>query len=193
MKGGLVLYVVLLTGCSTSAVTLPVQGESIPTATVTAVAPTPSARPLLKPKHPKQLSLASGVKAPIVPVELNSGSLVPPSNPSVIGWWGQKVNASAGTTLLVGHTVHDGGGKFDDLEDTRVGSTIKVSGVRYTVSDVQVMSKKKLAKLAPDLFNQSGPHKLVLVTCEGYDPATRTYSDNVVVTALAAHREDALK
>ena len=184
MKGGLVLCVVLLAGCSTSAVTLPVQDEPTPTATVTV--PAPSASPMPKPKRPRQLSMESGVKAPVIPVELDGGSLVPPNNPSVIGWWGQKVNAPSGTTLLVGHTVHDGGGKFDDLEDTEVGSTIKVSGVRYVVTDVQVMSKKKLAWRASDLFSQEGPHRLVLVTCEGYDPDTRTYSDNVVVTATPA-------
>jgi hypothetical protein len=128
--------------------------------------------------------MADGIKAPIIPVRLDGGSLTPPNDPSVIGWWGRKAAAPSGTTLLVGHTVSSGGGKFDDLEDTEVGSTIKVSGIRYRVTEVKVMSKARLAKRAADLFRQDGPHKLVLVTCEGYDPATRTYADNVVVTAL---------
>lgn len=181
MKVGLVLCVALLAGCSTSAVTLPVQDEPSPMITVT-VAP-PSAEPMPEPKRPKRLTMAGGIKAPIIPVSLDEGTLVPPNNPSVIGWWGQKAGASAGTTLLIGHTVHTGGGKFDDLEDIEVGSVIKVSGIRYRVTDVTVMSKARLAKRAQDLFRQDGPHKLVLVTCEGYDPATRTYADNVVVTA----------
>jgi hypothetical protein len=140
-----------------------------------------------------------GIKASVIPVTLDGGALTPPPDPQVVGWWGQKALASEGTMLLVGHTVSArsrakyGAGTLDNLEDTRVGSTIKVSGVWYQVADVTVMSKKTLAKRAPDLFDQSGPHKLVLVTCEGYDPATRTYADNVVVTAFAAQREGALK
>jgi len=34
---------------------------------------------------------------------------------------------------------------------------------------------------AQRLFDQAGQPKLVIVSCEGYDPATRTYGDNVVV------------
>ena len=35
------------------------------------------------------------------------------------------------------------------------------------------------------LFDQDGPHRLVLISCAGaFDPATRSYADNVAVTAV---------
>ncbi len=64
-----------------------------------------------------------------------------------------------------------------------VGATANVSGHRYTVASVRVTSKAALAEQAPRLFSQTGPHRLVIVTCEGYDPATGHYDSNVVLTA----------
>ena len=88
-----------------------------------------------------------------------------------------------GVTLLVGHTVHTGGGDLDNLEDVPVGAAAHVSGVRYEVGSVKVISKTTLAEQAPRLFAQSGPHRLVIVTCEDYNPATGHYDSNVVLTA----------
>jgi hypothetical protein len=35
------------------------------------------------------------------------------------------------------------------------------------------------------LFSPEGPHRLVLISCAGaFDPATRSYADNVAVTAV---------
>jgi hypothetical protein len=121
--------------------------------------------------------------APVVPLELSGSELVPPPNPSVLGWWGKPVGAKAGTTLLTGHTVHTGGGELDDLELTPVGSTARVSGVDYEVASIRVISKTDLARRAPRIFAQDGAPKLVVVTCEGYDPGTGHYADNVVVVA----------
>ena len=45
-----------------------------------------------------------------------------------------------------------------------------------------MISKEELAKRAPVLFTETGPPKLVLVTCEDYQPATGHYASNVVVT-----------
>ncbi|HEX6150672.1 class F sortase [Nocardioides sp.] len=134
------------------------------------------------PRAPKRLRLWK-FDAPVVPVKLEGGALDPPSDPEVLGWWGQPAGAAGGTTLLVGHTVSTGGGTLDDLEHTTVGSVAKVSGVRYRVDRVTVITKAQLARRAPRLFDQTGTPKLVLVTCEGYDSVTRTYADNVVVVA----------
>lgn len=121
--------------------------------------------------------------APVIPVHLHGTELVPPSDPSTLGWWGQPAGAAHGTTLLVGHTVHTGGGMLDDLEDTPVGRVADVSGVRYRVTSVKVVTKTRLAQRAQQLFAPSGRPKLVLVTCEGYDRHTGLYADNVVVVA----------
>lgn len=108
---------------------------------------------------------------------------MPPSDPRVLGWWGSKAGAKHGVTLLVGHTVHTGGGTFDDLEEVPVGTDVNVSGVHYTVTSNRIISKAELAQEATHLFSQRGSHRLVLVTCEDYDPATGHYGSNVVLIA----------
>jgi hypothetical protein len=136
----------------------------------------------LDPVRPARLRLWK-FDAPVVRIPLTAEGLTPPSDPSVIGWWGRRAGAQRGVTLLTGHTVHTGGGELDDLEQTPVGSVAVVSGVRYRVSRVSVIPKERLAAAAPRLFSQSGPPRLVVVTCENYEPTTGHYASNVVVVA----------
>ena len=131
---------------------------------------------------PAQLRLA-GIDAPVVPLTLTGTELVPPGDPRVLGWWGRPAAARHGVTLLVGHTVHTGGGELDDLESVPVGATARVSGIAYEVTSVRVVSKPALAARAADLFSQHGKHRLVVVTCEDYDATTGEYASNVVLTA----------
>jgi hypothetical protein len=135
----------------------------------------------VRPRQPSRLRIWH-YDAPVIPIPLTGSELVPPADPTVLGWWGRPSGAKHGTTLLTGHTVHTGGGTFDDLEDIPVGTVGSLSGVKYRVAEVQVLSKDALAAQAPVLFRQNGAPRLVLVTCEGYDPATGHYEDNVVVT-----------
>src|SRR5262245_1413953 len=153
-------------------------------ATPKADVPKPSqpVAPVVAERTPEHLKLWK-FDAPVIPVDLDGGTLVPPSDPTVLGWWGQPAGAARGATLLVGHTVSTGGGTLDDLEHTSVGKVANVSGVNYRVERVTVISKAQLAERAPKLFDQTGNAKLVVVTCEGYDSSTRTYDDNVVVVA----------
>lgn len=163
----------------------PVASAPAPTPTTD---PTPSpehdrpALPAIDPREPKHVKMWK-FDAPVIPVDLDAGRLEPPADPKVLGWWGQPAGSAQGTTLLFGHTVSTGGGTLDDLEHTAVGVVADVSGVDYRVEKVKVISKAQLAKRAQRLFDQEGDPKLVLVTCEGYDPASRTYADNVVVIA----------
>ena len=54
---------------------------------------------------------------------------------------------------------------------------------RYTISDVRQAPKTDLDRAA--LFATGGPPRLVLVTCGGeFDPVTRSFASNTVVTAL---------
>ncbi len=119
-----------------------------------------------------------------MPIELTDSALTPPDDPRVLGWWGKRAGSRHGTTLLTGHTVHDGGGTFDNLEDTPVGARARLNGLSYKVTSVKVISKNELARRAPALFAQTGRPKLVLVTCEDYDRATGHYASNVVVTLV---------
>ena len=138
---------------------------------------------------PRAVRIASlSVSAPVVGVRMDtSGGLTPPDDPQVLGWWSEGAPAGAvrGSTLVTGHTVHTGGGALDDLEDVPVGAGVRVDteggAVDYVVTAVRVYSKGRLAQRAADLFSQSVPHRLVLVTCEDWNGAT--YESNVVVVA----------
>lgn len=113
--------------------------------------------------------------------------LTPPADPSRLGWWreGARPGAGSGTVLVTGHTVHDGDGALDDLDQAVVGDRVAVSGgghrVAYDVTKVLVLTKPQLARRAASLFDVNGPHRLVLVTCESWDGAA--YDGNVVVVA----------
>jgi len=172
-----------LSGCGVAGQEVSTQ-QSEP-APVTAT-PAPTERPAptdsQRPQRPEHLTMA-GIAAPVVPLSMSGTTLTPPSDPTVLGWWGRPVGARHGVTLLVGHTVHTGGGALDDLEDVPVGTIATVSGHRYEVRSDTVLSKAVLAKRAAHLFSQDGRPRLVIVTCEDYDAATGHYRSNVVVTA----------
>ena len=187
----LVLLVLAVTGCAAGApAAQPVDQEPSVSATTPdhspdhspGHSPGHSTAPELEPVRPTSFRMWK-FDASVVPVQLTGRELVPPSDPTVLGWWGKRAGAPTGTTLLTGHTVHTGGGELDDLELTPVGATARVSGVLYEVQSVQVVSKVELARRSAQLFSQDGEPKLVVVTCEGYDRSTGEYADNVVVTA----------
>jgi LPXTG-site transpeptidase (sortase) family protein len=127
------------------------------------------------------------VDAPVVPIGAPGRVLVPPSNPQMLGWWddGAVPGAAHGGALITGHTVHTGGGAFDDLETLRPGDTVRVrtakGPIRYEVTGVTVYRKAGLASDAAQVFRQRGPGRLVLITCEDWNGTT--YLSNAVVFA----------
>jgi len=130
---------------------------------------------------------ALGIDAAVVPIRTAGRVLTPPADPSRLGWWreGARPGAATGTVLVTGHTVHEGHGALDDLDQAVVGDRVAVSGrghrVTYRVARVLVLTKAQLARRAAGLFDVDGPHRLVLVTCESWDGAA--YDGNVVVVA----------
>ncbi len=88
--------------------------------------------------------------------------------------------------MITGHTVHDGGGAFDDLDQLKRGAAVRVTTKQgttdYVVTSVTTYRKKALAKQAARLFDQSVPGRLVLVTCEDWDGTA--YLSNAVVVAV---------
>jgi len=125
--------------------------------------------------------------ARVLPIDVVGGVLTPPDDPTTVGWWreGALAGSASGTVVLTGHTVHDGGGAMDDLEQIqpreRVLLTVRGTAVVYRVTRVVVLSKQALADRAQALFGQQGPERLVLVTCEDWNG--HEYESNVVVTA----------
>ena len=175
---------VALTGCGD--MTAQREPSAAPAAMSTSASPVAGAREAMtrtavRTAVPTRLHLGD-IDAPVEPVTLDGSTLTPPPDPHILGWWGKRAGSQRGTTLLTGHTVHDGGGTFDDLEDTPLGARARLDGYSYTVNSVAVISKAALAERAPVLFAQTGRPKLVLVTCEDYNRATGLYASNVVVT-----------
>lgn len=118
--------------------------------------------------------------------------LMPPSDPSSVGWWrgGRAPGARDGHVVLVGHTVHTGGGVFDRLGRLRTGDRITVrSGpdhTTYAVLRIAVWRKGTLAHRAGAVFARTGAPRLVLVTCTGWTGSG--YRSSVVVTARPLSR-----
>jgi LPXTG-site transpeptidase (sortase) family protein len=128
-----------------------------------------------------------GVRSPVQPIHAAGDTLVPPGDPTVLGWWadGARPGDPRGSVLVTGHTVSTGGGALDRLEELRPGDPVTVrtrrDTVEYAVSRVAVRDKGVVAEEAERLFSQEVPGRLVLITCEDWDGTT--YRSNVVVTA----------
>jgi LPXTG-site transpeptidase (sortase) family protein len=123
----------------------------------------------------------------VLAIRARGGALIPPSNPRIVGWWsdGARPGAAKGSAVITGHKVHDGGGAFDDLDQLTAGDAVTVTTGRrtidYVVSTVTTYRKKALATQAAQVFDQSVPGRLVLVTCEDWDGTA--YLSNAVVIA----------
>ncbi|GAA2857967.1 hypothetical protein GCM10010472_14200 [Pseudonocardia halophobica] len=141
---------------------------------------------------PVRLDLpARTATAPVVPVGTGpGGALVVPDPPQTVGWWepGALAGSGTGTVVIAGHVDSRvaGIGILAVLPELAVGEPVVLTGddgraVRYRVAARREFGK---AALPADTFARTGPPRLVLVTCGGrFDPATRSYEDNIVVYA----------
>jgi LPXTG-site transpeptidase (sortase) family protein len=117
------------------------------------------------------------VDARVVSVRTDEDRVLnPPEDPGVVGWWseGAAPGERQGSAVLVGHTVRNhGGGVFDDIGRLARGDAIKVAGadssLTYRVKSIDVLSKEELARQAEEIFNQTGPGRLVIITCDDWD------------------------
>jgi LPXTG-site transpeptidase (sortase) family protein len=171
---------------TTRPTTQPTTPQDTPPAEVLSTTPVRSGDPI-------SLSVPSlGVSARVLSIRARGGSLIPPSNPRLVGWWsdGARPGATKGSAIITGHTVHTGGGAFDDLDRMAAGDGISVTTrhgtIKYVVTSVTIYRKKTLAKQAQKLFSQDVPGRLVLVTCEDWDGTG--YLSNAVVIAVPKTR-----
>jgi hypothetical protein len=127
------------------------------------------------------------VDAPVVGIGMVGRTLQPPSDPTVLGRWsgGAAIGAAHGRALVTGHSVHDGYGALDALGSLRPGELVLVrtpSGWQHdVVTKVLTLPKQKLVRESSALFRQTGPGRLVLITCTGWNGSS--YLSNVVVVA----------
>jgi LPXTG-site transpeptidase (sortase) family protein len=128
------------------------------------------------------------VDSEVVPISGQSGSLLPPSDPQVLGWWreGRPVGAQYGTAVVTGHTVHTGGGALDHLDKLVVGDSLRVrtdaGWIRYVVQQTRIYSTAELARDAEKVFRLGGTGRLVVITCDDWNG--QSYDSNAVVVAI---------
>jgi LPXTG-site transpeptidase (sortase) family protein len=114
-----------------------------------------------------------------------------PENVRHVGWWDGSAQAGEGfgSTVIAGHVDSDtdGIGFFARLLRIKVGDTVTLGGDSHWLK-YRVMSVKKVARMAlatqSQAFEQTGPHRLVLITCTGDFHRNRGgYDSNLVVVA----------
>lgn len=135
---------------------------------------------------------SQGVSAPVVPMGLQAhGQLALPANPATVGWWrdGALPGSSLGSAVISGHVDSRiyGRGALFRLADLKPGEEIDLATaegatLHYRVAALAQYHKASLP--AADVFSQTVPGRLVIITCGGsFDQVTRHYQDNVVVYA----------
>ena len=140
---------------------------------------------------PKQLTLPEHATAAVLPAATVDGLLKVPEDVQQVGWWDGSARAGEpfGSTVIAGHVDSntDGTGFFARLLGVEVGDTITLAAdshrLKYQVTSVREVARNALATDSQAL-EQSGPHRLVLITCTGdYDRDRGGYESNLVVLA----------
>jgi LPXTG-site transpeptidase (sortase) family protein len=141
---------------------------------------------------PQSLSLAGGATAEVFPAATVDGELKVPERVSHVGWWDGSAYAGDpfGTTVVAGHvdSATEGMGFFAKLLRSKVNDEVLLRGdghqATYRVVSVQLVAKRALSSDSR-AFDQTGDHRLVLITCAGrYDASRGGYDSNLVVTAV---------
>ncbi|WP_246187029.1 class F sortase [Microlunatus speluncae] len=143
---------------------------------------------------PDRIDLPGGIQAAVVPVSTVAGSLVVPDDVGQVGWWdgSAQVGDPYGATVIAGHvdSAEQGIGFFRRLWSIKVGDHLTVRADelhrRFRVTEIRRVDRRRLAD-DQEVFAQTGPPRLILLTCIGaYDRARGGYADNLVVVARPA-------
>jgi LPXTG-site transpeptidase (sortase) family protein len=186
-----------LAGCATPAA--PTSSDpAVPAAAGTIPAePVPSARvgvPAASTRVrfvPTSVVLPGGAHAAVEPAQTVDTVLAVPEDVRHVGWWDGSAYAGDpfGSTVIAGHvdSATEGLGFFARLLRVRRGEVVTVRNgrhqQRYRITSVRTVAKQALAE-SSSAFDQTGDHRLVLITCTGaYRPEQGGYDSNLVVTA----------
>lgn len=129
---------------------------------------------------------ALGVEADVVPLRMTGTALVPPADPGVLGWWrgGAAPGDGAGAVLVTGHNSTAGGAVLGELGTSRPGDRVVLrtgdGRAAYVVDRVVDLTRAQFRDRAASLLGATGPERLVLVTCGGFDGTVWTTSTVVV-------------
>lgn len=151
------------------------------------------------PIAPIGISIAKlGVQAPIDPVGVyDDGSVEIPEDIARVGWYrfGAGPGQGAGSTVIVGHRDgrDEGSGAFYSISALEPGDLVELdladgSSQAYEVVSREVIDRELLP--SDDVFDETGPERLTLISCIGYfDRANGGYQQNVVVTASPVNEQ----
>jgi len=142
--------------------------------------------------YPARLSIpALGVEAAVQDVGVaKSGRMAVPTNYSDVGWYRYgPVPGEAGNAVFDGHVDNGFGrlGVFARLHELKAGQEVVIENVRgeevrFVVEDVEAYGAGDVPLAR--VFAESGPPRVVLITCEGtFDPDTKTYDKRLLVYA----------
>jgi hypothetical protein len=134
---------------------------------------------------------SAGVDAALMGIDLDAaGTLVPPADDSVAGWYrAGPAPGEIGPAVLTGHVDSAAGpAVFFRLRDVAVGDAVLVeradgTTARFTVTRVARYPKDAFPAAA--VYAPTPGAELRLITCGGtFDRAARSYRDDVVVDAV---------
>lgn len=137
--------------------------------------------------------LTLNISAAVDPVDSVQGILQVPDDISHVGWWQRSARpgSSTGSMVIDGHidSAAAGAGALFHLAALSPGDPITLSTTTGAVITYRVQARRiylKARGLPADLFTQTGPTRLVIISCGGnFDAAHRSYDDNIVIFATA--------
>jgi hypothetical protein len=135
------------------------------------------------------LKLDAAVDA--VGIDARTGDFAVPPSVDRVGWYrfGPGFAADAGSIVIAGHvdSADQGKGAFFRLGRMKTGDRITLTGPDGAGQEFAVVARERYDKKRIPLekyFARDGDLRLTLITCGGpFDARTRSYRDNVVVTA----------
>jgi len=121
----------------------------------------------------------------------DDGELLAPDDPARAGWYaGGVVPGDLGPAIVGGHVdSRRGPGVFFGLRSLRRDDVVEITrsdgrSVRFSVTRVQQVAKEQFPTAA--VYGPTVRSELRLITCGGrFDRAAHSYTDNVVVEAVA--------
>ncbi|HEX6497739.1 MAG TPA: class F sortase [Micromonosporaceae bacterium] len=152
----------------------------------------PDRRPGLAPIRLRIPSIRVDARVVPIGVDAKTGDLAVPASVDTVGWYalGPDLAAPTGSVVVAGHVdaYDEGAGAFFRLRDLRPGADITVTDATGHDHRYRVVARERYPKTSVPvdrIFTTNGVARLTLITCGGrFDQRTRSYHDNVVVTAV---------
>lgn len=152
-------------------------------------------QPVQPPVVPVDVVIESiDVDAKVIPVGIDPATrmMEVPPDVATLGWYRNSaaLDSSAGPIVIVGHVdgYGQGQGALFHLRNVPASATIVATGTDGRTRTYQVVARESFLKRSLPLdriFSRQGTARLTLITCGGpFDQRTRSYRDNIVVTAV---------